>query len=178
MIKYKQNLLPGGLIVGKKSKLKTYIPGAIALVLGIVAFCMMFASAVKYSANVGSTKLGSYSYTGAQLAFGYSENSVTILSFNTMMFLAFLLPLAGGVVGLLSGKSFILKIVATACFVVGAVFLFSTTAYATLGMSDTQAAVVKNLDASLCAGPIVAGIVSILGAVVCFFKKTIAKMIG
>lgn len=177
MIKYRKILSPGGLIVGKKSKLKTYIPGAIALVLGIVAFCMMFASAVKYSANVGNTKLGSYSYTGAQLAFGYSENSVTILSFNTMMFLAFLLPLAGGVVGLLSGKSFILKIVATACFVVGAVFLFSTTAYATLGLSDTFE-FAKQANISLCAGPIVAGIVSILGAVVCFFKKTIAKMIG
>ena len=37
--------------MGKKKSLKTYIPGAIALVLGIAAFCMMFLDAVKYSAT-------------------------------------------------------------------------------------------------------------------------------
>lgn len=160
--------------MGKKKNLKTYIPGAIALVLGIVAFCMMFAQAVKYTADAGILS-ASYSYSGAQLAFGYTKESTEILSFNIMMFLAFVLPLAGGVLGLLSGKSFILRIAATACFVVGAVFLFSTTAYATIGMADFQKEIVKHLDVSLCAGPIVAAIVSILGAVVCFFKKTIAK---
>lgn len=33
-----------------KKGIKYYIPGAIALVLGIAAFCMMFLTAVTYSA--------------------------------------------------------------------------------------------------------------------------------
>ena len=167
--------------MGKKKSLKTYIPGAIALVLGIAAFCMMFLDAVKYSADAIVTTV-SYKYSGSQLAFGYKETAlsqdVTILNFNFMVFLAFLLPLAGGILGLLSGKSFILKIIATACFVVGAVFMFSTTGFANIGMSDSQAELIKHMDVALCAGPIVGGVISILGAVVCFFKKSIAKAFG
>ena len=86
--------------------------------------------------------------------------------------------MAGGILGLLSGKSFILKIIATACFVVGAVFMFSTTGFANIGMSDSQAELVKHMDVALCAGPIIGGVISVLGAVVCFFKKSIAKMFG
>ena len=55
-----------------KKGIKYYIPGAIALVLGIAAFCMMFLTAVTYSADLLVTDV-SYSYTGMQLAFGYSE---------------------------------------------------------------------------------------------------------
>lgn len=168
--------------MGKKKSLKTYIPGAIALVLGIAAFCMMFLDAVKYSATALGVTADLAKFSGSQLAFGYKETvlnqDITILSFNFMVFLAFVLPLAGGILGLLSGKSFILKIIATACFVVGAVFLFSTAGFATIDMSDSQAEVVKHADAALCAGPIVGGVISVLGAVVCFFKKSIAKMFG
>ncbi len=160
--------------MAKKKNLKLYIPGAIALVFGIAAFCMMFLDAVKYSADLLVAKT-SYQYTGAQLAFGYTEGSIEILSFNFMIFISFLLPVIGGVLCLLSGDSFILKIAATACFVVGAAFLFAIGGYAPIGMSDAQAAIVENLDVSLCAGPIVAAILSILGAIVSFFKKTIAK---
>ena len=168
--------------MGKKKSLKTYIPGAIALVLGIAAFCMMFLDAVKYSATALGVTADLAKFSGSQLAFGYKETvlnqDITILSFNFMVFLAFVLPLAGGILGLLSGKSFILKIIATACFVVGAVFMFSTTGFANIGMSDSQAELVKHMDVALCAGPIIGGVISVLGAVVCFFKKSIAKMFG
>ena len=53
--------------MGKKKSLKTYIPGAIALVLGIAAFCMMFLDAVKYSADAIVTTV-SYKYSGARSA--------------------------------------------------------------------------------------------------------------
>ena len=183
MIKYCQIIFSGGFIVGKKeSNLKTYIPGAIAFVLGIAAFCMMFLPAVQYSATALNTTKNLYSYTGSQLAFGYSESvlasSITILNFNFLIFLSFLLPVVGGVFGLIGGKSFIFKIVATACFVGGAVLLFTTAASATIGMTDTQKELVSKLDASLMAGPIVAAVLCVLGAVVCFFKKTIAKLLG
>ena len=82
-----------------KKGIKYYIPGGIALVLGIAAFCMMFLTAVTYSADLGIANT-SYSYTGMQLAFGYSETigegsaletTTTILTFNFMVFIAFLL---------------------------------------------------------------------------------------
>ena len=66
----------------------------------------------------------------------------------------------------------------TACFVVGAVFLFSTVGFATIGMEEFQQNVVAEMTASLGAGPIVAAVLSILGAVVCFFKGSIAKALG
>ena len=90
--------------MGKKKSLKTYIPGAIALVLGIAAFCMMFLDAVKYSATALGVTADLAKFSGSQLAFGYKETvlnqDIPILSFNFMVFLAFVLPLAGGILGL------------------------------------------------------------------------------
>ena len=122
-----------------KKGVKYYIPGAIALVFGIAAFCMMFLEGVKYSADLIIAQT-SYSYTGAQLAFGYAEESVTILSFNFMAFIAFLLPVIGGLIAVLFKNGLITKIVSTACFVVGAVFLFSMVGFATIGMSTASKA--------------------------------------
>lgn len=167
-----------------KKKLKYYIPGAIALVFGIAAFCMMFLEAVKYTADLLITET-SYSYTGMQIAFGYKETmgsgalsvETTILNFNFLALLAFLLPVIGGVLALVFKNGLITKIVTTACFVAGAVLIFSIVGYAGMGMSDAQKALVENLTPTLCAGPIVGGILSVLGAFVCLFKGTIAKAI-
>ena len=167
-----------------KKNLKYYIPGAIALVFGIAAFCMMFLEAVKYTADLLITET-SYSYTGMQIAFGYKETmgsgalsvQTTILNFNFLALLAFLLPVIGGVLALVFKNGLITKIVTTACFVAGAVLIFSIVGYAGMGMSDAQKALVENLTPTLCAGPIVGGILSVLGAFVCLFKGTIAKAI-
>ena len=165
-----------------KHGLKYYIPGGIALIFGIAAFCMMFLTAVSYS-NGGTIADVSYSYTGAQLAFGYTktigegafEVSTTILNFNFMAFIAFLLPLVGGILALLFQNGLVTKIVTCACFVVGAVFLFSMVGFATIGMEEFQQAVVEELSASLGVGPIIGAILAILGGVVCLFKGSIAK---
>ena len=165
-----------------KHGLKYYIPGGIALIFGIAAFCMMFLTAVSYSRD-GVLVDTSYSYTGAQLAFGYTESigegafevSTTILNFNFMAFIAFLLPLVGGILAVLFQNGLVTKIVTCACFVVGAVFLFSMVGFATIGMEEFQQAVVEELSASLGVGPIVGAILAILGGVVCLFKGSIAK---
>lgn len=167
-----------------KKNLKYYIPGAIALVFGIAAFCMMFLEAVKYTADLLITET-SYSYTGMQITFGYKETmgsgalsvETTILNFNFLALLAFLLPVIGGVLALVFKNGLITKIVTTACFVAGAVLIFSIVGYAGMGMSDAQKALVENLTPTLCAGPIVGGILSVLGGAVCLFKGTIAKAI-
>ena len=167
-----------------KKNLKYYIPGAIALVFGIAAFCMMFLEAVKYTADLLITET-SYSYTGMQIAFGYKETmgsgalsvETTILNFNFLALLAVRPPELGGVLALVCKNGLLTKLVTAACFVAGAVLIFSIVGYAGMGMSDAQKALVENLTPTLCAGPIVGGILSALGAFVCLFKGTIAKAI-
>lgn len=168
-----------------KKGVKYYIPGAIALVFGIAAFCMMFLEGVKYSADLIIAQT-SYSYTGAQLAFGYAEESVTILSFNFMAFIAFLLPVIGGLIAVLFKNGLITKIVTTACFVAGAVLLFTVVAYMDIGFVSTESEgfndalqefydVIKE-NFVLGAGAIAGGVLSAVGAFVCFFKGTLAKL--
>ena len=159
-----------------KKNLKYFIPGAIALVLGIVAFCMMFLPAVTYTDKLGLTN---FSIKGSQLTFGDKlENfDVETLNFNIMMLLGFGLPLIGGVLALLFKNGLITKIITTACFVVGAVFLFSTTGFTAISMTqDAKDLLLLGYNESLAVGPIVAGVVSIIGAAVCFFKGTLAIM--
>lgn len=165
-------------VIMAKKKLRYFIPGAIACVLGIAAFCMMFLQAISYG-EIGGESIG---YTGAQLAFGYKQDlvvtDVTVWSFNIMIFLGFLLPLAGGILSLITGNGLLTKIITTACFVVGAVFLFSLTAYLGIGEGDSLGSIIGNNGAKLAIGPILGGVFAVLGAVVCFFKGTIAKKIG
>ena len=143
-----------------KSGVKKWIPGGIALVLGLVAFCMIFTDAVvsEYSDNVG--------VKGTWLAFGHKEHGFEITKFNFGITLAYFLPLVGGILALITGNGFLMKIITTACFAIGAALLFSVVA-----MADIESA-------ALSASTIVAAVLSILGAVVCFFKGTIAKKIG
>ena len=156
-----------------KSGVKKWIPGGIALVLGLVAFLLMFANAV------GAEGEG---YTGAELAFGKKVLGQEMFSFNILIFLGFALPLIGGILALITGNGFLMKIITTACFVVGAVFLFCTASFSSIGIAEGAKemweAMVKEGLIKLQAGPIIAGILAILGAVVCFFKGTIANKIG
>ena len=161
-----------------KKKVNYYIPGAIALLLGIATFCMMFLNAVTYTDKLGLTE---FSIKGSQLVFGDKlENfDVETLKFNIMTLLGFALPLIGGVLALLFKNGLITKIVTTACFVVGAVFLFSTTGFTAISLTqDVKDVITLAYDEKLAVGPILGGIFAILGAVVCFFKGTIAKKIG
>ena len=175
-----------------KKNLKYFIPGAIALVLGIVAFCMMFLPAITFNAGNSSSD----GWTGAQIAFGYKESvpiigDVVVLNFNFLVFLAFLLPLVGGILALLFKNGLITKIVTTACFVVSAVLLFSIVGLSGIGrfsleegniINETVNAFLNELYKAIDStkgmgiGAILGAIFSIIGAVACFFKGTIAKM--
>lgn len=165
--------------MAKKSNVKKWIPGGIALLFGLVAFFMIFVDAV-VAEELGMKE----SSSGWVFAFGSENFLVFDLKFNIMIFLAFFLPLIGGILSFITGNGFLMKIITTACFVVGAVFLFCTVAFVPVGLEggDTVKKAweefVKHDVIKLGAGPIVAGVFSILGAVVCFFKGTIAKKIG
>lgn len=168
-----------------KKNLKYYIPGAIALVFGIAAFCMMFLTAITYTGNNLGSKI---EVSGMLLTFG-GDLKISDLSsvmfpikhfgFNFMMFLAFILPLIGGVLALVFKNGLITKIVTTACFVASAVFLFCAGAFSNIGLEEGIAEQLADgfYSVGLGAGTIVGGILSVLGAFVCFFKGTIAKAI-
>lgn len=167
--------------MAKKKSYSYYIAGGIALLFGIAAFCMMFLDCVSYEGKV----LGSsFSFTGMELAFGSKIEgggfSVETLKFNIMTTLGFCLPLVGGLLALVFKNGLITKIVTTACFVVGAVFLFSTTGFTaiSLGGSDSKDVITALYTEKLGIGAILGGIFAVIGAVVCFFKGTIAKKIG
>lgn len=154
--------------------LKLILSG-LAVLLGLVAFFMLFAPAIKYTVKVGSLS-NSTTYKGTQIVFGYTAKADTIVGsiegevfkFSFMNLLPYILVLAGIVFSVLSalGKlGSLSKIIAAACFVVAGVLFFMAitfTAYA----SD-NADVVKSFkeNCSLQAGPIVAGILSILAGV-------------
>lgn len=166
--------------MAKKKSYSYYIAGGIALLFGIAAFCMMFLDCVSYEGKV----LGSFSFTGMELAFGSKIEgggfSVETLKFNIMTTLGFCLPLVGGLLALVFKNGLITKIVTTACFVVGAVFLFSTTGFTaiSLGGSETKDVITALYTEKLGIGAILGGVFAVIGAVVCFFKGTIAKKIG
>ena len=172
--------------MAKKGKYGIYIAGGIALLFGILAFCMMFLDAVTYTGKIAGSQVN---LAGSLLAFGGEVEikdfgslafPFKTLSFNIMVTLAFFLPLVGGVLALLFKNGLIAKIVTTACFVVGAVFMFSTTGFVSIGMEEGVASTIteEGYTVKLAVGPIIGGIFAILGAVVCFFKGTIAKKIG
>lgn len=180
--------------MAKKKSFSYYIAGGIALLFGIAAFCMMFLPAITFN-MADSTADG---WTGAQLAFGYKESypvigEVTILNFNILVFLAFVLPLVGGLLALVFKNGLITKIATTACFVVGAVLLFSIVGLSGIGrismegenlLGETVNAILNELYAAIDSskglgiGAILGGVFAVIGAVVCFFKGTIAKKIG
>ena len=180
--------------MAKKKKYSYFIAGGIALLFGIAAFCMMFLPAVTFNLADSTTD----GWTGAQLAFGYKETypligEVTILNFNILVFLAFALPLIGGLLALIFKNGLITKIVTTACFVIGAVLLFSIVGLSGIGrismdeeniLSEAINSILNELynaidnTKGLGIGAILGGVFAVIGAVVCFFKGTIAKKIG
>ena len=175
--------------MAKKKDTSIRIVGAFALVLGIVTFCMMFVAAATYD-GFGSGILEVFgletSLTGSQIAFGYKSGDMQVLNFNIVAFLGYFLPLVGGVLALLFKNGLITKIVTTGCFVAGAVMLFTIVASLDVGFLSTESEGFNNQlqqlydlikeNFVLGAGAIAGGVLSIVGAVVCFFKGTIAKI--
>ena len=100
----------------------------LAAALGVAAFFMMFAPAVKGSGKIIGTEPN---FSGFQVVFGYSENDTAILSFNFLAFLGlFVLPIAGVVCAcfaFFSGKQ-TFAYVSAVLFIVGAVLAFLTVA--------------------------------------------------
>lgn len=160
-----------------------------AAVLGLVAVLLMFAPAISLKSDFKSA----YStFTGAQVAFGYTEHGklvdVEILKFSFGYFLPFLLALAGiifAVLALFGKLGKISGIVATACFLIAGIFFFCAVPFAAFGEGamNLYATVVgmfgsvskMNSLFTLGGGAIVAGIFSIISAALCAISTFVIK---
>ena len=166
---------------GKKRKKSTLglVFSAGAVLFAIAAVCMMFLNAVELVS--GENVLAQY--TGVQVAFGYSETypiigEVKFLNFSIMNLLPYILALAGAVVALLaalSKKSFLLNIIAVACFVAAAVFFFTAASYVSVAGSEgsgTLNVLVKNIvdalkdgdNLKIAIGSLLGGVFSVVAA--------------
>ena len=163
----------------KKSskKLLGSILSGVTILFAIVAFCMIFVKSVKVMSGV--------SFTGAQTVFGYTWKkevlgttlSAKILDFSFMNLLPYLLLIAGILFAALgyAGKSgFLMNILATAAFVVAAVFFFLAPQFVVVaesGSSIVDSAVnsivsaLKDDGATVAIGGILAGVFSAIAAV-------------
>ena len=123
----------------------------VALVFGVAAFCFAFLASVKFTGKIIGTET---TLTGFEVMFG-KEN---LTGFSILTVLAFVLPLAGGVLVILKSK--LLNIVSLICFVAGAVMLFIVPSFVVL----VEGSLFIAYDACLAVGTILAAVVSILGA--------------
>lgn len=137
-----------------------------ACALGLAAFCMMFADALKTGSLLTVT------YKGYQAAFGYAETlgntKLQILDFNIFITLGFVLPLAAGVVEMIFPKSKLFTLVCGAAFIVGGVFIFLMPVFMEMSMSSD---IVPEF--SLLTAPIIGGVLALLGGLVTWAKLAI-----
>lgn len=157
-----------------KKKFNAYLP-LLAGVLLIVAALMVFLPGV----NVTTTLLGRDhvdTYTGLQAVFGQKEDPA--LKFNLGAFLGWVLLLGAGalcLVGTLNRKLGMLVLVAAGVAVAGAVLVFLEAVF----FKDVNAnALAGLLDSkfSIAAGPIIGGILGILGALAAGYAGVRALM--
>ncbi len=134
----------------------------VALVLGVGALCFGFLASVKFTGKILGTEP---TLTGFEVMFG-KEN---LVGFSILTLVAFVLPLAGGILMLFKSK--LLNIIATACFVAGAIMLFFVPSFVVLVKGSLFVA----YDAGLAVGTILSAVASILGTLVAGYVTFVAK---
>lgn len=165
----KAGLLKGGYVMKKFGLGK--ILACVAAVFGLVAVFMMFAPGATYKVLNGTD-----SYSGAQLAFGYTAKadagilgtaSTEVFKFSFMNFLTYLLALVGIVFVVLAffgklGK--ISPVVAAVCFLVAGIFFFCVIPFCSPAAKNADVVKATKDALSLGAGAIVGGVFSIIAA--------------
>ena len=127
-----------------------------AAACGVAAFFTVFADAITYSYNI----LGNLSYTGLQVALGYSLKSgaleLAVFNASAGIILAYLLPMIGAC-GLIIGKDKkIVMVLSSALMVAGGVLCFLLVQFLSGPNVGTPL---------LAAGPIAAGVLAAFGGV-------------
>ncbi|MDD6995517.1 MAG: hypothetical protein SPH68_08500 [Candidatus Borkfalkiaceae bacterium] len=162
----------------KSNNLGLILSGA-AVLFALAAVCMMFVKSIDYV--VGENVL--VSFTGMQVAFGYSEKATIlgstlttkILSFSFMNLLPYLLALAGGVLALLNalGKNkFLTNVISLGLFVAAAIFFFTAPAYVVTASEAVNTYAKDGF--TLAIGSILSGVFSAVSAF-CLVAKILVK---
>ena len=129
----------------KRTNSLTQIVTAAAVLLGLVAIAMIFVPTI-------GIKDSETTFTGLQLAFGYTKSvkvglaaiTVTYFEFSFMNLLTYILALAGTVVALMgliknSFASGLFRIIAAACFIISGVFFFMSLNFCIPNTTATEA---------------------------------------
>lgn len=145
----------------------------IAALFGLVSVFMILCPAINYTVKDEVT-----TYTGLNVVFGLSETTknalgsatVEYFKFSFMAMLAYLLPLAGVIIAALNcfGKksSKLLSLISTACFAVGAIFMFCLVSFAIVGeVSGSIGGIGGTLSLSLNKEYMTLGVGAIIGAI-------------
>ena len=156
-----------------------------AAVLGLVSILMMFAPGVQYTVDAGLLGKSVTAYTGAQITFGYTEKTGTplgeisakVFNFSFMNLLTYILVLAGLVLAVLAivFKCKYIAPVAAGCFLIAGIFYFLAVPFCAPAIENSDALATYKEALSLGAGAIVAGILSIISAVLCVLKTLVFK---
>lgn len=151
----------------------------VAIVLGLVAVCMLFVDAVKVPDTevLGNTIEGE-GYSGLKVAFGYKEEDTAVFGFSFLGLLPVILVLVGMVLTALNTASKnsnkILDYVSMIAFVVAGVLYFIMPSFVVC--TDTLLGkVAAEIDYVLAVGSIIAAICSILAGVVVLAKNLLKK---
>lgn len=133
----------------------------IALLLGVIAFVMVFLPVLKFPNN-------DTTYTGIQVVTGLSIVDAGFLGdaampFNILALLAFLLPIISGIIGVTMRKGYVVSVI---LFTVAAVLLFVLPQYTYINVTILGNVTKPEIDWVLLAAPIIAGSASILGVLV------------
>lgn len=175
-----------GVYMGKKKNSNLgKIISLVAIVLGIVAVCMLFAPAAVAEALGQKT-----SYSGANLAFGYTyktevlgntvETEIFNASANIVTYILVLVGIVFAVLSLLGKLGKIAPFISAAAFLIAGIFFFCSVAFCspyTNLTGDAKTEYVKGIreNLSLGAGAIVGGILSILAAISSAAAAVVAK---
>lgn len=170
--------------MSKKSKSKiNIILYAVAIILAVVAVCMIFVdvSAIAKNGDTG------YVLTGIQATFGYSEETklagtLVYTEFSFMNLLVYILLIVGVVLALLRlfkvAKSGVVDWVAIAAFAAAAVLYFIMPSFVVYGKTWSglvETAIELGSAKTLMVGAIVGGVTSALAAVSLLANKFMAK---
>jgi len=157
-----------------KKKLRSIL-SICALVLGVLTFLMMFM-------EVGGAKGMDGGFKGSEIVFGYKEKvaglTAELLKFNFVALLAFVLPLAGGIVGFIAGRkeNKMLTWIAAALFLVGFILIILLPVYWDMAAANKMIAEkLKMLDIKVLFGGILAGVFALLGAGACVARNIIKE---
>jgi len=147
-------------------KMLKKVLGYVAVAMGVLAFLMIFLKA---------GGLDGEGYTGFEIAFGVEEMGVQVLGFNFLAFLAYLLPLAGGVVALFAmlKNNSLLYWIAAGLFVAGAILVCLLPTYWYTAGHEMMKDMMKAMDIEVMIGGVLAVIFSVLGAVACVLKNVL-----